>query len=210
MKIYPNLVVCPGCDSVFYRRALRSGETAHCERCEAQLFQADEMNTERMLALTIATAVTFLIGNIRPVLTVSFQATRNDITVWQAMLSLAHGNTLPLAMCALFLLIIAPAMQIALLAWILPFAHYRQCAPGFIRAMKTLMWLHPWSLVEVGVLGFLVAAIKLADLLDISPGPGTWPLAASVLLLTIIGGQDIRSLWLLKPISDSHEVKHHV
>lgn len=40
--------------------------------------------------------------------------------------------------------------------------------------MKTLVWLRPWSMVEVGVLGFLVAAIKLSSLLDVAPGIGGW------------------------------------
>ncbi|GAB7216103.1 hypothetical protein OS42_27140 [Dickeya oryzae] len=68
--------------------------------------------------------------------------------------------------------------------------------------MKVLKSLHPWSMVEVGVLGFLVAGIKLSSLLDVSVGPGGWALAISCVLVVLVNSHDLRPLWDLLPVGE--------
>ncbi len=202
MKIYPSLTVCPQCDSVYRYRPYTPGRTAVCERCQAVLWQGDGSAVHHLLPLTIAAAVTFSVACISPVLQVDFHGVNNEVTLWQAAWALSSGETLPLlALCGLFLLMAAPALQISLLSWLLLFARYRRPAPGFITLMKMLRWLRPWSMVEVGMLGFVVAAVKLSSLLEVAVGPGGWALAASGTLIIIITRHDLHPLWALMPVA---------
>lgn len=41
MNVYPHLVACEHCDSVYQRCALAAGEVARCRRCEAVLQRAN-------------------------------------------------------------------------------------------------------------------------------------------------------------------------
>ncbi|QTF08621.1 paraquat-inducible protein A [Brenneria izadpanahii] len=209
MKIYPHLTVCPLCNSLYRYRPYAAGQTALCRRCQCVLWHGDGVIAPRMLPLALASAITFSIACVSPVMTVNFHGAHNEVTLWQAAWALSPGEIFPLlALCAVFLLILAPLLQITLTLWLLLFVRYRRCAPGFIAVMKVLLWLRPWSMVEVGVLGFLVAAVKLSSLLDVSAGPGGWALAASVVLMTIVTGQDMRPLWALAPIQAPERRPH--
>ena len=50
-------------------------------------------------------------------------------------------------------------------------------------------------MLEVCLLGAMVAVIKLAGLLDVIPGVGLVALAALSVLLIYIAGRDVRDLW---------------
>lgn len=176
MKTFPDLVICRHCDSVYHRRILAAGAEARCRRCGFTLYRAGPAAFERWLALTITAGIAFIIANVCPILQVSLYGLRNEVTLWQCVAALSHGATLPLAVCAFLLLMLAPCLQIALLGWILVFARRDRTAPGFIPAMKMLRWLRPWSMIEVGMLGLMVAAVKLDGFCRLPPAPavGLW------------------------------------
>ncbi|QWT40849.1 paraquat-inducible protein A [Dickeya dadantii] len=197
MKSYPYLIACPHCGGVYRLRPLVGNDVAQCGRCLSILYHASSMDPARVLPLAFAAGVTFLMANVCPVMTVSFHGLTHNVTLWQSMWSLAQGDTVLLAWCAVLFLILAPSLQIMLLTWILLFASARRRAPGFIAIMKTLRRLRPWNMMEVGLPGFLVAAVKLSGLLDVSVEPGGWFLVASLILVLIITRQDNRWLWAL-------------
>ncbi|WP_410014032.1 paraquat-inducible protein A [Sodalis sp. C49] len=195
MKTFSHLIVCPYCDSVYRRRRLAAGEQARCTRCAAVLYRNQPVNVDRWLALTFTAGIAGVIANLYPVLTVSFHGVQNAATLWQAAMALSHGPTLPLALGILIVLIVAPLLQIIAFGWILLFIRRGQRAPGFIICMKLLLRLRPWSMVEVGMLGLVIAGIKLAGFLEVAPGPGCWALAVLMLLLIGISQQNINLLW---------------
>jgi paraquat-inducible protein A len=195
MKIFPHLVVCEHCDSVYRRHALAPDEVAHCERCEAVLYRASRLDVERWLALTVAAAIVFAIANICPVIRISLNGLHNEATLWQAAAALVHGPAAPIALPAALALIVVPFLQIGLLAWILGHARVGRRAPGFAPAMRMLVALRPWSMVEVGLLGILVAVIKLSGFVQVAPGAGIWATAGLTVFLTLIANRDIHWLW---------------
>jgi paraquat-inducible protein A len=68
-------------------------------------------------------------------------------------------------------------------------------ASGFAPAMRLLAALRPWCMVEVCLLGILVAVVKLSHFLQVSTAPGFWALAALMALLTQIAHRDTQRLW---------------
>ncbi len=68
-------------------------------------------------------------------------------------------------------------------------------APGFKTCMRALEQLRPWSMLEVCMLGILVAIIKLAGMLDVHPGVGLWAMAMLMVLILLIANKGIRDLW---------------
>ncbi|UYO93113.1 paraquat-inducible protein A [Pollutimonas sp. M17] len=153
------------------------------------------MSADGWLALTIAAGVMFLIANSYPVLQINLQGIHNETTLWQAASALAQGLTVPLAVPAALFIILVPFLQISLLGWVLAYSRVGRRAPGFVYVMRILGILRPWSMVEVGLLGILIAAIKLSKLADIVLGAGIWAMAASMILITIVSKRDLSSLW---------------
>jgi paraquat-inducible protein A len=69
--------------------------------------------------------------------------------------------------------------------------------------MRLLAALRPWSMVEVCLLGILVAVVKLSHLVQVSPGAGLWATAGLVALIPLIANQDIQRLWEMTELPDS-------
>lgn len=195
LRAFPEWVVCEHCDSVYQRVALGNGQVARCERCLALLYRASGLDVERWLALTITAAIMFMIANLCPLVRISLQGLHNEATLWQSAAALAHGPVALIAVPAALSIIVVPFLQIALLGWILAFARSKRRPPGFAQAMRMLVLLRPWSMVEVCMLGILVAIIKLSSFLEVAPGPGIWAMAVLMVLITIIANRDVHWLW---------------
>jgi len=195
MNIYPQLVACEHCDSVYRRCTLAAGEVARCRRCDAVLARANPLDVDRWLALTVTTAVVFLIANVCPIVRISLNGMHRQATLWEFAWALAQGSVAPLAMVAGLVMILVPLAQIVLLSWVLSYARVGRRAPGFARALRTLARLRPWSMVEVAIFGILVAIIKLVSLVEVTLGAGVWATAALMVLLTVIAHRDLSALW---------------
>lgn len=150
---------------------------------------------DRWLAMTIAAAILFVIANTQPVIFISFHGLHNAATLWQAAAALANGPIALIAIPTALTIILVPLVQILTLGWVLAFARLGHRAPGFPVAMRLLGRLRPWSMLEVAILGILVAIIKLASLVDVHPGAGLWATAGLVVLITIIANRDSEWLW---------------
>lgn len=208
MKSFPDLIICEHCDTVYRRRVLGPGEVARCERCAAVLYRASRLDVERWLALTLAAAIVFVIANVCPVIRITLQGLHNEATLWQAAAALAHGAATPIALPTALTVIVIPFMQIALLGWVLVYARVGRRAPGFAQAMRMLVALRPWSMIEVCLLGILVAVIKLSSMLQVAPGPGIWATVILMVLITLIANRDVHLLWELTDTPTADEAMH--
>jgi len=192
MKTYPYLIACEHCDTVYQRCTLTSGEVARCRLCSAVLYRASPLNVDRWLALTVAAAIAFVIANSCPVIRIGFHGLHNEATLWDAAAALGQGTAL-----LAFSIIGAPMLQIVLLGWVLGFARAGRRAPGFHQVMRVLVHLRPWCMIEVCLLGTLVAVIKLSSFVQVLPGAGIWAMAVLMALLGLIANRDMRWLWEL-------------
>lgn len=195
MKTFPDLIVCEHCDHVFERIELRRHEVAHCEVCGAVLYRAGRLGVDQWLALSITAAIVYVLANCYPVLRIELQGLSNQATLLQSFEALARGPAALIAIPAAMTVIVVPLLQISLLCWVLFFARTGRRAPGFGRTMKLLGLLRPWNMVEVCLLGALVAIIKLTAMVSVIVGIGTWSMAILTFLLTLIANRDMHWLW---------------
>ncbi|WP_092947140.1 paraquat-inducible protein A [Roseateles sp. YR242] len=192
---YREYFACEHCDTLYRRPQLAGNEVARCEVCNAVLLRANRLTLDQWLALTVAAAITFLIANFRPVVLINFQGAHNESTVWGAVIALAQRPTAPIAVPLALTLIVVPLLQISSLLWVLGFARTGRRPPGFELLMRLLVGLRPWSMVEVCLLGILVAMIKLSDVVAVTLGAGTWAMAVLTALIAIIASRDMHWLW---------------
>lgn len=189
------LIICEYCDAVYHRRPVQKHQQARCVRCGGVLYRHKSLTVQQRLALSVTGAVLLIFANAYPVMTIGMQGLSNSATLWDSVLILSSGSITFIALVMALAIIFAPVLQIALLCWVLSFALAGRRAPGFAMSMRCLEGLRPWSMLEVGLLGALVAVIKLAGLLEVIPGIGLVALAALSMLIIYIAGRDIRDLW---------------
>lgn len=192
-----QLIICEHCDCVYQQVVLGKHQKSLCVRCAGVLERYNGLTVEQRLALTITAAILWLFANFYPIMTISLQGLKNSATLWDSVLALSQGPITFIAMVAAIAIIIAPAFQLMLLIWVLAFALSQRRAPAFKLCMRWLETLRPWSMLEVCLLGAMVAVFKLAGMLAVLPGIGLFALAALSLLLIRIAGRDIRELWAL-------------
>src|SRR3546814_2508342 len=93
-------------------------------------------------------------------MSIRLQGLSNSATLWDSIVALSQGPITFIALVAAVAIIIAPVFQLVLLIWVLAYAYINQRAPGFSLCMRGLETLRPWSMLEVCLLGALVAVIK--------------------------------------------------
>jgi len=190
-----DVIICEYCDAVYQRAPLQRHQSASCLRCGGVLYRHNPLNVQQRLALCVTGGVLLVFANAYPVMTISMGGLSNSATLWDSVLVLSQGSITFIALVLALAIIFAPVLQIALLCWVLGFAVGGRRAPGFAGCMRALEKLRPWSMLEVCLLGAMVAVIKLAGLLDVIPGIGLIALAVLSVLMIFIAGRDIRDLW---------------
>lgn len=188
-------LICEHCDAVYQRPVLRPHQKAHCVRCGAILMRHCRLDVEALFALSLTAAILLLLANTYPLLDISLQGAHSLTTLWGSVTALAQGPITLIALLMAVSIIVAPALQVGMLLWVLWFARGGRRAPGFILCMLWLERLRPWSMLEVCLLGVLVSVFKLVGMLDVAPGLGLLALTALSLLLTLLAGRHIRRLW---------------
>jgi paraquat-inducible protein A len=190
-----QLIICEHCDCVYEKALLAKHQKTLCSRCGGVLQRHNGLTVEQRLALTLTAAVLWLFANFYPVMSISLKGLKNSATLWDSVLALSQGPITFMAMVAAISIIIAPAFQLLLLIWVLGYALTARRSPAFKLCMRWLETLRPWSMLEVCLLGAMVAVFKLAGMLDVLPGIGLLALAVLSLLMIRIAGRDIRDLW---------------
>jgi paraquat-inducible protein A len=189
------LVICECCDTVHRRAPLAGRGMARCARCAKPLYRGGHTDLDGMLALTIAAALVFVIANCYPLMRLEVGGKASAATLWGIIVDTYESNVSPLALVAALTVFFFPLLQIGLYAWVL-LAMRRGGVPVlFIGIMRALRQMQPWTMVEVFMLGLLVAVVKLGNMATATPELGMWGFALLTLLLTLLNGQDLEHLW---------------
>ncbi|MDB5846680.1 MAG: paraquat-inducible rane protein [Rhodoferax sp.] len=196
MKRVPDTWVCEGCDAVYRRTPLQRREVARCPRCATELDRDTGTQHERILPLTLASLVMFAIANLFPIVEIELHGLRSQTTLAGAVIALAGEGMSLVALLVLATTLLFPLFQLLILLWLLvPLRWRRQRVVGFAWLVRAMQTLRPWGMVEVFMLGVLVAIVKLSSLATVLPGPALWAFVALTVLLTVVLSFDPRGFW---------------
>lgn len=196
-----ELVACHDCDLIHRIPVEGEGSSGRCVRCGAVLYNSKRNTVERTLALAIAGAVLFAVANLFPFLAFDMQGRVTQTTLLSGVRELWSQGMGPMAALVLLTAVLAPGLQLLALLWVLvPLQGGRQ--PWLLPlALRFLRVLERWSMMEVFLIGILVALVKLGDMAEIVPGLAIY--AFAVLILVLAGASaalDRRALWRQVPV----------
>ena len=195
--IHPSLIVCDDCDAVYRRLPLAPGTVAHCARCGASLGRGHRLGAQGRLALMVAALIALAVGNAFDIVTLDLRGVHVEATLHEAIAHTWRNGERLVAMLAGATALAFPLAMIALRLWLLaPLAAGRRPA-GFVPAMHALRWATRWSMVEVFLLGALIATVRSAGIASAVVGPGIFSYAALTVLLAIEQAAGLRRLWRL-------------
>lgn len=185
-RVAPTAVACPDCDMLQEVPPLPPGAKANCARCGCTLAKRPLGPPDLPLALTAAAAITFAVAQATALMDLSAVGRTSSTTIlggaYEMWLEGERITGVLVAFCA----VLAPGAYLLFMLTLL-LAARRTPVPHW--AGEMLRWIHHfdmWSMLEVMMLGLLVALIKIAELATVVPGIGIYAAGALVLLLPAI------------------------
>lgn len=179
-------VACPACDLLQRIPPLPSGGKARCPRCGQTLASRPSDPLDRPLALTLAAAVVLIVANTAPLMALSAVGREASTSIIGGTLEMwAQGRELTAVIVA-FCVVIAPASYILFMLTVLLAARRPPARHWIAELLRWADFMRPWSMIEVMILGILVALIKIAELATVIPGIGMYAVGALVVLLPAI------------------------
>jgi paraquat-inducible protein A len=189
-------VACPDCDLLQRMPPLPPGGKARCSRCGYSLATRPTDPLELPLALTVTAAIVFIVANTAPLMGLSAVGRSASTTIIGGAYEMwAQGQAVTGVVVA-FCAVIAPASYLLFMLAVLLTVR-RPPAPRWVGEM--LRWarhLQLWSMLEVMMLGILVALFKIAELATVDAGVGLYAVGALLVLFpAIMVNFDPREIW---------------
>jgi paraquat-inducible protein A len=170
----------------------------NCPRCGSSLHLRKPNSIQRTVALMLAAAVLYIPANVLPIMTVVELGEVTENTIIGGMISFWKTGAYPIAIVIFTASILIPLLKIVALTWLCLAASGKlHPSPGML---AKIYWftelLGRWSMVDIFVVGILVALVQLGNYMSITVGPGALAFAG-VVVLTMFAAMsfDPRLLW---------------
>jgi len=190
------VVACHECDLLQREVQLPRGGVARCRRCGGILYRDSPDSLDRTLALSLAAAILFLLANTFPIIGIELQGNRSAVNLFGAVYSIWNQEMKLIALLVLTTTILVPAFELTMMIYLLLPLKFQQIPPGSVPILRGLLSIKPWGMVEIFMLGVLVALVKLSHDFIIIPGVALWSFGGLTLMLAAVASSfNARDLW---------------
>jgi paraquat-inducible protein A len=191
-----SLVACHDCDLLHRKEPAPEHGAALCARCGAVLYRSPRAFAERSLALSLASLALLVMSTTLPFLTFRMAGLVEENHLASGVEELRRQGLWPLALLVLFATVLAPATRLLLVAWVCAGLLRGRRSRGLRRALLVAERLKPWAMLEVFLLGALVAIIKLGQIAEVSLDPAIYAFGALIVVMSAANaGFDAHAAW---------------
>ncbi|MBJ7553631.1 PqiA/YebS family transporter subunit [Marinomonas spartinae] len=191
-----HATVCKECDWVTPIPELQEGQQLRCARCRSTLFYQPRQRLNNLLAFGGSAILMLALSLSFPFLSFSVAGVGRTVSLWQEVSTLLLNSFTFLGVLILIALLILPALYlfcVILLAWFLKRSRYQRLQTYLIRI---LVGVQPWLMVDVFLVGVIVALIKMQGSVSIDLGLSFWAFCGFVIcLLKTVSMVDVRWFW---------------
>jgi paraquat-inducible protein A len=178
-----HLLACHECDLVHQLGEIPSGGAARCARCGSTLYRPKADSLNRSLALALTGLILFIIANTHPFLGFKIGAQVRETTLATGIFQLYQQDMLAIATLVLLTVVVVPAMHLLSMLYILVPLSAHQVPRHLAPVMRLVIFLKPWGMMEVFMLGILVSVVKLVKMATIIPGVALYAFLALIFIL---------------------------
>lgn len=165
-----SLIVCHACDLVQRIEPAPPPVRIRCRRCRAELYRTYPHSLDTAISWAICALVLAILANLYPLVALKLNGVTRQTTLAGAALGLYQQGYPTIAVLVAFTTIAVPLAQILVYLWVLVGLKRRRGVGEPLAWFRGLAPLRPWGMVEVFLLGALVALTKLSGMADIVPG----------------------------------------
>ena len=192
-------IACHSCDVVIELKQIETGEKASCPRCGTKLYSGKENYIDRTLAYSLAALIFYIPANFFPILTLTLIGNTRANSLFTGVHELFDGGYYFVSILVLLTSIVLPFISISTLIYTMISIKFGIELPGVNRVFRIHEEIHHWVMLEVYMLGILVALTKLGSIAKASFGIGLYCYII-LLLLTIFASVSYDSFTIWKRI----------
>ncbi|WP_311196928.1 paraquat-inducible protein A [Rugamonas apoptosis] len=192
-----ELISCHDCGKLHRRHPLAPRQKARCVRCRSVLYRGIASDANRMAALVLGAALTFLIAQLFPIVKLEVNGLRSSATLLGAIRVLWNENMQVVAAIVFLCTILLPAVELGSLLYVTLSLRAGQQPPGLHRLLRAVRAARHWGMTEVLMIGILITVVKMTSLAQVEPQAGLFAFGALTLMLAIVTAFDPRILWNL-------------
>ncbi|MBS1103407.1 paraquat-inducible protein A [Gluconobacter sp. Dm-62] len=201
---------CPTCGLFQHVPRLKPGHLAECLRCGCQLARRRKTSLiGAPAAFCVTSAALYATLLISSLMTLNVYGRENTVSLMSGPIELGHQGYGAIGVLVALVTILMPGVIIGLMAAILYGASRPQMPDWTPRLLTWYDRLRGWSMVEVYVLGVLVAYTKLVDLALVILQPGVYLLGGLMLSMAAVDSTfDAERIWRsrdIRPKLDDHQ-----
>ncbi|MCP5363989.1 MAG: paraquat-inducible protein A [Hyphomicrobiales bacterium] len=178
-----RLIFCHDCGILVHSPPLDNNKAAKCPRCGAVLLRHKTNSIEKTLAFVIAALILFIMAHAFPFMTFSMEGREQVSHISTGIIEFLNQGMWILGLAVFLVAVLIPLLKLmSLLVVLWPLHHGRQ--PAYIAPVfRFVERLHPWAMMEVYLLGVIVAYVKLVDIATIGLGLGLFAFGALILAM---------------------------
>ena len=197
-----GLVSCNFCHSLNRPCIDESGANSslqmHCHVCGSVIHSRIPNSISKTWALVIAAMILYIPANVLPIMTVVLWGDGAPDNIMSGVLSLLNAGMWPLALLIFVASIVIPIAKLLTLFGLLISVQTRSTWRPVERTKlyRFTEFIGRWSMIDIFVIGILVALVQFGTVATVTPGMGALCFAA-VVILTMIAAHtfDPRFIW---------------
>ena len=169
-----------------------------CYVCGSVIHSRIPNSLNKTWALVIAAIILYIPANTQAIMTVQLWGDGRPDTIMSGVLSLLHGGMWPLALLIFLASVFIPIAKLLTLVYLLLSIHFSSMWRPKERTQlyRITEFIGRWSMIDIFVIGILVALVQFGNTATVTPGIGALSFAA-VVICTMVAAHsfDPRLIW---------------
>lgn len=179
-----EMVACHQCDELQYIGVLAPGQSAFCFRCNAMLARNPAGGLLLPVLLNLGALLLMLLAYLLPFLTLEIQGRLQTTTLPGTAKALYEAGMGETGIVVLMTTVVGPVVLVTGSLYVLLGVTLYRPLPGLRHIMVWIGHVLPWGMLDVFMVGVLVAAVKLSDMANLVVGPALYAYVALILVST--------------------------
>lgn len=151
------------------------------------MYSRKRYSVDRALAASVAGIVLLSISLALPFLSLSRSGINSNISLIDAVEALWSNEMMVLGALMFGFIVLLPLSRLLLLFWVLISVRFSlRPTPVKRTAFRWAMFLEPWAMADVFMIGVVVSLVKISTLATLEVGPAFWGLLGLILATVII------------------------
>jgi len=190
------VIACEFCDLLHRPPRLEAGQKAYCARCGGSIAKRSRNPIEGTFALTLAALMLLVLANYFPFLSFALEGQVQANRIVTGVIGLWNAGQAGLALLILFTTVLAPAVRILGLLYVLAPLAAGRVPPAVAGALRFQEGLISWAMLDVYMMAMLVAIVKLSQMAEVHLELGAYCFVALFAMLTAMAtAYDREALW---------------